>query len=242
LYTSNQSAYQLNIPVETMIDKVMDYLQHQFEDEEVIFLSIDNLAEKDVIPLLRKSMINSKGKDKVHEISMETLSTETLEEMMESGKSYLIIPTNSSKSMVARINFGLKELKNNREDIKISLFGYPEWITYQNDYKDFFKALNTTIYSRFYANEESVEYKDFENQYNDNFNCSLMNAVPVFGALGYDLGNAILNEIINIDSTTFEGVQNVINFTNKNNTVKGNVNDAIFIINFDSDGINRIIR
>lgn len=242
LYASNQSAYQLNIPVEVMLDKVMEYMQHQFEDEEVIFLSIDNLTEKDVIPLLRKSMINKKGKDKVHEVSMETLSTETLGNMMESGKSYLIIPTNSSKSMVARINFGLKELKNSREDVKISLFGYPEWITYQNDYKDFFKALNTTIYSRFYANEESLEYRDFENQYNDNFNCNLMNAVPVFGALGYDLGNAVINEIMDIDSSIFEGVQNVINFTDKNNAVKGKVNDAIFMINFTEDGINRIIR
>lgn len=242
LYIDNPSIYQLNVPAEIMINKVLSYVSEKYNNEEIIFLSIDKLPEKDIIPAMRKLFIEKKGKNNIHEISMESLSIDALNDLMEAGKSYLIIPTNSSRSMIARINFGLKELKRDRFDVTMSMFGYPEWITYQNDYKDFFKLFNTTIYSRFYTDEESVEFKDFAEKYSENYNCSLINAVPMFGALGYDIGVSLLNDIISYESVAYDGIQNVIKFENENENIKGMLNKSVLFINFTENSINKIVR
>lgn len=241
LYLSNESVCQLNIPHELMIEKVISYLDNEFADTEIIFLSVGDLPEKDIIPTLRDALIRSHGDSHIQHLTMESFSSEDMSAAIETGKSYLIIPTNSSKSMVARINHGLKDLKVARQDVRMTLFGYPEWITYQNDYLDFFKNFNTVIYSRFYADESSVEYKEFVDKYKSEFNAELANAVPQLGILGYDLGNCIINDILTGDNSSYEGLQNILNFVESPN-YKGLLNNAVFIIKFTPFAIERIVR
>ena len=64
----------------------------------------------------------------------------------------LIISNSSTKNSVGKIIAPLTKLKDDRADLSITLFGYPEWQTYTKEYLNNFHKLNTVIFTRFYTN------------------------------------------------------------------------------------------
>ncbi|MFQ6929374.1 MAG: hypothetical protein ACLRS8_18785 [Parabacteroides merdae] len=68
------------------------------------------------------------------------------------------------------------------------MFGYPEWQTYTRDCLEDFYALNTYIYSNFYADNLSKEVADFYTKYKNWYSKNLINIFPKYGILGFDTG------------------------------------------------------
>ena len=140
--------------------------------------------------------------------------------------------------IVANTHIAFKNLRNERADVEFSLFGHPDWILYQNDYKEYFKNCDTYIYSRFYVNADGIRYYDFMTSYIKWYGCDLLNAVPSFGLLGYDTGLYFLSRYSNLlaGESAFSGIQNDIMFQ-KVDEQSGYINKALYFIHFTPEGI-----
>lgn len=76
----------------------------------------------------------------------------------------------------------LSELKEDeKEPYMVNLFGYPEWQTYTRECLEDFYALNTYIYSNFYADNLSPEVHVFYSDYKNWYSKNLINTFPKYG-------------------------------------------------------------
>ena len=124
----------------------------------------------------------------------------------------------------------------------MSLFGYPDWQVYTKEYLDKYYALDTYIYSNFYANNLSSQVKEFYNKFKVWYSKSLYVSYPRYGMLGFDTGMYFLNAI-NLYGTNFENNLSKINYKSlqtgfnfeRVNTWGGFINTNLFIINYRPD-------
>ena len=70
--------------------------------------------------------------------------------------------------------------------IKISLFGYTEWLMYTNHNLENFFKYDTYIPTTFYYNPLSEDTKLIEQRYRWSFHADMLNALPRFAIVGYD--------------------------------------------------------
>ena len=84
-----------------------------------------------------------------------------MEAMLSTNKRSVIIPTSDSLDALNKLKSPLRMLAESKPECNITLFGYPVWQTYTRECLDDFFALNTYIYSNFYADNLSPEVADF---------------------------------------------------------------------------------
>lgn len=82
----------------------------------------------------------------------------------------------------------LKAYLANHEKYRISLLGYPEWLTYTGTLLRDFYRFNTYVYSPYYRNPLSGRTAKFEKQYLRNYTQPSRVSYPRAEMLGYDLG------------------------------------------------------
>ena len=80
----------------------------------------------------------------------------------------------------------LDKYKATMPSVKVSLFGYTEWLMYAKYNMDKFCKYDTCIPSHFYYNPLSTATKDFSTEYLKKFDQSMMDYMPRFAITGYD--------------------------------------------------------
>lgn len=241
IYNSNEHFLQLNIPHSYMYAKVFDEAVTLFSDYNIIFISHEGSAVKDIIPDFRKFM-------KEHNISptdfkfSKSLKSEDLDSLLLPGEKYLLVPTNSSKSMLSKINIAIRKIKAERLDAQISVLGYPEWTSYLKEYKEALNEMDTYIYSRFFVDDTSKIYEDFSLKYKHWYGANMIYATPQFGLLGFDCGMFFITQLdkngrnfVNIPSK-YQGIQNDFNFERVNNW-GGFINESLYFIHFSPNNV-----
>lgn len=238
-YSDNPHFFQVNVPHSYMYAKVMDWYDNKFGDRDIIFLSQTDSPsdEKEMINEFKKYLAEHKN-IKSHNVEFKgTLQISVLDSIMQPNKKYAVIPTSGTKNMIAKICGALKKVKSEKSDVNFVLLGYPEWSTYLADYKETFQKLDTYIYSRFFANINDSNYKDFESKYKYWYNDNMILAAPQFGLLGFDSGMYFLNAVANNDNdfnhaqNIHHGIQNDFNFERVSNW-SGFINKSLYFVHF----------
>lgn len=239
MYNENSELLQVNIPHSYMYAKVVDGIKSKFSDCNFIFVGMkdDEKNDKDLyLELMKEFPSNSTT------IRFESsLTDEQLLEHLSSDKRNIIVPTNSNKKTLSKINIAIKRCKTEHPETDVVLFGYPEWITYQRDYKTAFHNMDTYIYSRFYADENSIDYRLFELLFKKWYGSEMMNAAPVFGTLGFDSGMFFIRSLneygknFPANPTSYDGIQNSFKF-NRISNWGGFMNNSVYFIHFEPDG------
>ena len=85
--------------------------------------------------------------------------------MAHSLKKYLFIPTSGTKNVMSKLVSAVKALKADRSDIQVSVLGYPEWVTYTDEWQKTFHAVDTYFYSRFFTNPDNPKLEEFNSLY-----------------------------------------------------------------------------
>lgn len=80
----------------------------------------------------------------------------------------------------------LDQLKTDQPEVKISLFGYTDWLMYAKYNLDKFCKYDTYIPTHFYYNPLSASTQAFEREYRQKFDQSLMDYQPRFAITGHD--------------------------------------------------------
>ena len=153
----------------------------------------------------------------------DTFATD-IEAAMVRDKRNVVLPTSASLDAVNKIKAPLRMLSELKEEEKepymVNLFGYPEWQTYTRECLEDFYALNTYIYSNFYADNLSPEVHSFYSDYKNWYSKNLINTFPKYGILGFDTGMYFLGAINkygsnfenNLDKIHYKSIQTGFDF------------------------------
>ena len=243
---SNANVYQVNTPHSYLYSKAAQAGCDLFSEHNIILVSMKDKEEKtDFIKAFKAEMKQRDIPFKEVTYNGETFAAD-MEKVMTHDKRNMVLPTSSSLDAVNRIKATLRMLSELKEEEKepymINLFGYPEWQTYTRDCLEDFYALDTYIYSNFYADNLSSEVHRFYSNYKHWYSKSLINTFPKYGILGFDTGMYFLGAIQkygsnfedNLDKIRYKSIQTGFDFHRVNNW-GGFINTNVFIVHYKSD-------
>ena len=239
---SNAFIYQVNTPHSYLYAKASEAGSELFGQDNIIFININDEDEKkDFIQSFKSELGQRSIGHKEVTYNPETFAVE-IEQLIDPTKRNVFVPTSSSLNAINKIKTPLRMLAEAQPEAQITLFGYPEWQTYTRDCLDDFFALNTYIYSNFYADNLSKEVNDFYTGYKKWFSKNLINTFPKYGILGFDTGMFFLGAIQKygtnfeerLDSINYKSIQTGFDFQRVNNW-GGFINTNIFIVHYGND-------
>lgn len=239
---SNAELFQINTPHSYLFAKTSQAFTNLFGNYNIILLHFgaDKEEKKDFIHALKSEMEQKHISFK--EIKYTDEFSSEIESHLSSDKMNVIVPTSASSEALSKILSPLRLLTENKPEYILSLFGYPEWQTYTIDFLEDFYALDTYIYSYFYADNLSREVKDFYQKYKSWYSKNLIYTFPKFGMLGFDTafffftalhnyGENFENDLMKMN---YQNVQTGFYFERVNNW-GGFINTNLFIIHYRKD-------
>lgn len=135
----------------------------------------------------------------------------------------------------------LDNLQRFRKQLKISLFGYTEWLMYTKYVLDQFYQFDTYIPSTFYYNPLSSYTVRLEQKYRRNFRSEMMTALPRFAITGFDHTYFLLKGLQKqgkafvgaVSGTEYLAIQNPLNFKKIGNG--GYQNKTLMFVHYSPD-------
>lgn len=98
-----------------------------------------------------------------------------------------IVVLNTGRSQELSVAFAkINNVKMNAPELRISMFGYPEWVSYTRQHMDNFYRFDTYIPTPSYVNPASGQYTRFQQKYRSNFHADMMRTLPRFAMTGFD--------------------------------------------------------
>lgn len=237
---SNPYAFQVNNPQSILQSKVISLFVSSYKDKNIVFLIDKNGDKMDFVQTLQTELKQNKIEFKELEISTQLLSS--IKNVLSKDKETVIVPSDASPQTLMRLMPTLKTLVQSEKDANISLFGYPEWQRYNQNYFDEYCILKTSIYTVFYADNKSDEVKMFSSKFRNAYSKNLMDTYPKYGLLGYDTGFFFIKGLSqfgsafsdNTSKVKYKGIQTGFNFQRINNW-SGFINTHYYLVNFNAD-------
>ena len=237
----NPHIYQVNTPQSYLYSEVYEHFTRKFSDSNIIFLNAGNGdREKDEFIKGMKTELKNKGisyrdftvTDNFYEITT----------VMDTLRNNIFIPTSGKSTALVKILPQLTQIRRERPNYKMNLFGYPEWQTYTNDYLASFYEIDTYFYSSFYTNNLFPAAVHFTNSYRRWYSKDMANIYPKYGMLGYDTAYFFLKGLAkygnkieeNLSSIQVTPIQTGFKFERVNNW-GGFINRKVFFVHYSKD-------
>ena len=241
---SNPYLYQVNTPTAFLNAESTDEFIKLFGESNIVFLKDKGLAtdKKEFIDYLRAelSIKGIKYKDYEYSTSEEIFYVDSLLNL--TGKT-VFVPLSAKKAALDKILPSLTVVKRNNSEIDVTLFGYPEWQMYSNQFMDYYYSLNTYIYTRIYVNPFDAATAEWHQKYKQWYQKDLLPIYPCYGILGYDTGMFFIDALTeygrnfdnHIEMKSANSLQTAMCFRRVNNW-GGFINRCIYFVNFRPDG------
>ena len=237
----NPHIYQVNTPQSYLYSEVYEHFNRKFSGCNVIFLNASNGdREKDEFIKGMKTGLKENGisyRDFTMTDNFYDITT-----VMDTLKNNIFIPTSGKSTALVKILPQLTQIRRERPDYSMNLFGYPEWQTYTNDYWASFYEIDTYFYSSFYTNNLFPAAVNFTHAYRRWYSKDMANIYPKYGMLGYDTGYFFLKGLSkygnkmeeNLGSIHVTPIQTGFKFERVNNW-GGFINRKVFFVHFSKD-------
>lgn len=239
-YVTNREMMQGNLPSPLMLEKAVEGMSERLRYSTPVFVSINNTAsdKADFASMLKKSL-DAKGISYMELAVDGKLMPANLKALPSDGN-YTFIPLSGKQADLNKIMPGIIEWRDEAITPGVKLFGYPEWITFRGETLENMHKLNTTVYSRFYADEESSRTRELEDRFRRWYGKGMDAAVPRQGLLGFDTGMFLIESFADgVDK--YDGVQNGYHFVTSSPD-GGSYNDVLYFINFRPGGVTEKIN
>lgn len=239
---SNASVFQVNTPHSFLYAKAAQLCCNMFSDFNIILVNTDDKDNKeDYIQTLKTEM----GQRNITYLEYKWQSETFIDDitaMLNNTKRNVIIPYSGSLEALNKIRTPLRSIAETAPEYGLTLYGYPEWQTYMRECLDDFFALNTYIYSNFYADNLSTDTHHFYAKYKTWYSKTLINSFPKYGILGFDTGMFFFNALHkyganfedNMSKMNYKSLQTGFDFHRVNNW-GGFINTNLFLVHFRSD-------
>ena len=237
----NPHIYQVNTPQSYLYSEVYEHFNRKFSGCNVIFLNASNGdREKDEFIKGMKTRLKENGisyRDFTMTDNFYDITT-----VMDTLRNNIFIPTSGKSTALVKILPQLTQIRRERPDYSMNLFGYPEWQTYTNDYLASFYEIDTYFYSSFYTNNLFPAAVNFTHAYRRWYSKDMANIYPKYGMLGYDTGYFFLKGLSkygnkmeeNLSSIHVTPIQTGFKFERVNNW-GGFINRKVFFVHFSKD-------
>ena len=236
----NPYLFQINTPSGYLYTKTSKAFLNKYRNYNIVFLQEDNADRADFIQVLKNDL-------SIENITYKTIAysskfSSDLQSALIADKRNVLVPSSGKKESLLKILPGLMSL-NQKQGYNFSLFGYPEWQTYDlGDFSESLYKLNTTIYTNFYMKQNTFETRNFYRKFLIWYGRPVNNSYPKFSILGFDTGMFFIQLInqygtsfeSNINNFKYEGIQTNFYYQRVSNW-GGFVNANVFFVNFNPD-------
>ena len=110
----------------------------------------------------------------------------------------VVVLDSRSQKALTQMLAAVKTYQQQHPQYKISLLGYPEWLSYASSLQVDFYQFDTRIFSSYFRNPLSGKVVKFDQRYQLNFNRAMHNTFPRATLLGYDLGLYFMQGILEL--------------------------------------------
>lgn len=242
----NEQVFQINTPLSYLNDNAAQMAGNLFTGCHVVFVNDnESVSQSSFIHALRKEL-DQKGIT----CSEITYLPETFQQMMAGAlrpdQMNVIVPTVETPEIVQKIKKPLRYMAESNPTMRITLFGYPQWQTYNTEeFLDDFFALNTFFYSHFYVNNLVPTVKNFYEKFNYWYGKNIQNQYfPRYALLGFDTGIYFLGVVMHLGVNfendlhriAYPSLQTGFNFERVNNW-SGFINTNVFMVHYRRDYI-----
>jgi LysM repeat protein len=239
---TNAYLFQINSGYQHLYSFATTRVCNNFRNHNIIILNTnDRDAKTQFITTLKLDLKEQKIPFKELTYREETFSADITAALI-AGRGNLVIPVSSSLEALNKIRPTLRSLSDVRMQYQLTLFGYPEWQMYTDECLEDFFALNTHIYTSFYANNLSPEVQRFNARYKYWYKKNIIDSYPKYAMLGFDTGVYFISAInrygVNFENYVTDirhkSIQTGFRFSRVNNW-GGFLNTNIYIVRFAKD-------
>lgn len=239
---SNASVFQVNTPHSYLYAKAAQLCSKKFADANIILVNTNDPDNKtEYIKTLKAELDSRKLSYTECHWNQETFSAD-ITAKLDNTRRNVVIPYSGSPDALNKIITPLRNIADATPAYRLTLYGYPEWQTYTRDFLDDFFALNTYIYSNFYADNLSPEVHNFYHKYRTWYSKTLINTFPKYGLLGFDTGMYFFSALNkyganfeeNLSKISYESLQTDFEFHRVNNW-GGFINTHLFLVHYKND-------
>jgi LysM repeat protein len=233
---NNPNVYQINTPQSYLYSKASLEFYNKFKKSNIILYDSKKTSDKSEFIQVIKDDLYAK---RVTYRMLNSGSGLSFSDLIDPKKQNVILPSDDSEETLTKIMTELKGIKTAQPETSISLFGYPSWQVYGDEYAADFYRLNVIFYSTFYADPTAPAVKAFEGKFRQWYSRNLINRFPKYGMLGYDTGMFFIQLLhqygtsydTHINQLKYEGVQTGFYFERVNNW-GGFINTNIYFVEF----------
>lgn len=176
-----------------------------FKDYQVVVLGCNdaNTTKGDFTAELR-GFLN--GKSMAYTITNLNTADDLFVKAFNPTKPNVVVLNSSSNASLKAAFKKLETLTTTHPELKVSMFGYTEWLTFANDYEPFYHKFDVYIPTHSFFNPADPATREFAAKYKNTYNCEMLSQYnPRFALLGYDHGRFFFRGFSKIGKT-FPGV------------------------------------
>lgn len=182
---SNPNIFQVYQSPELFYSEVVRQFIGRFTTQHVVVVDCnDRQSDKGVFTFTLREALSKKGR--TYSITNVTNSAESFMKAFSMTQPNIVVLNTARSPELNAVIAKLDQLKAAVPSLKISLFGYTEWLMYAKYDMDKFCKYDTYVPTHFYYNPLSSATKAFTDDYLKKFDQSLMDYMPRFAITGYD--------------------------------------------------------
>lgn len=229
-----QSYFRLNTPQE----ELYPYLGTAFArfakgGKKPLFVTIPGANHTAAVAAMKRELSS-------HKIPFETVALSQLSAKKLASSAYIIVPDDSKAPSLSRL-LDLLEAQSGANS-RITLFGYPEWQSYNPTLLKRLGAYNGTIYTTFFYDPGlDRESERFRKSYIAWFGKNIDSYFPKYSVLGYDVARFFIRAMAtygaafpkSLAQLPADGLQNDFNFRSSDGAYSS-VN--LFFVTYDDKG------
>ncbi|MCM1336290.1 MAG: LysM peptidoglycan-binding domain-containing protein [Candidatus Amulumruptor caecigallinarius] len=239
-FRHNPYVIQGNVPHEVMIGKAVNGFIDRYRDRQIALVRpADAPKEKTTLQEALVAELTSRGIPFKEVVYAGSLATEQLRDGFEDAAEMVVVPVQMSQRDLNKLLSTVMEARTDRP-ADITIFGYPEWITYRGETKENLHKLGATYYSRFIDDPDDRYTKRVTDAYRQWYGQPMGSSVPHPGVMGFDTGIFLLRALkaghgsLGADAPSYQGVQNGFKLTRTEGA--GLYNEKIYFVNLRPTG------
>ena len=182
---ANPHIYQVYQSAEVLNERAIKAFMERFPDCHPVFIDCnDTTSNKGSFTFGLRKQLEAKGI--AYSITNLKSSEAYFAKAFSTSKRNVVI-LNTGRSPQLNVAFAkLDGLCATNPGIRVSMFGYTEWLMYTRVYLNYFYKYDTYIPTTFYYNALSEQTEAFESSYRKWFKSDMQTALPRFALTGYD--------------------------------------------------------
>ncbi len=232
-YQTNPQMMQGNLPSQKMYGKAIGALIERLRHSTPVFLSTDGSSkDKGEFVSELKTALQGEGIESVDIFAAgPTLTPDDLSKLKADGN-YTFIPLSSRQADLNKLMPAIIEWRDKEVTPMVRLFGYPEWTMFRGETLHNMHNLNTTVYSRFFADYDDNRAESIDGKFRQWYGTPMESVVPRQGLMGFDAGMFLITYLTD-GNATHDGVQNGYRFVKASDADNaGLYNDMLYFITF----------